>query len=49
VDNDLIRDMCTGGGMVVERVTVAPVKGFSSTKAFVAFEVHGQVQQAFSS
>jgi len=49
VDNDLIRDMCTGGGMVVERVTVAPVKGFSSTKAFVVFEVHGQVQQAFSS
>lgn len=48
-DQDLLRQLCTNGGMVVERVTVTPVKGFSSTKAFVAFEVHGQVQQAFSS
>lgn len=48
-DSDLIRNMCTDGGMMVEQVTVTPVKGFSSTKAFVAFEVHGQVQQAFSS
>jgi len=48
-DHALLRQLCTNGGMVVERVTVTPVKGFSSTKAFVAFEVHGQVQQAFSS
>ena len=48
-DSDQIRNMCTDGGMVVNRVSVTPVKGFSSTKAFVAFEVHGQVQQAFSS